>query len=89
MTSPQTRIDAACAGTEPRTRERNKALAGIKWRLRYGLLYAGLHGFKCVLVSADDQRCQIFDGRDNQDLKARFYDMDAGCKFEVELCDAV
>lgn len=82
-------IQSACASTEP-TKARRTALAGIKWRLRYGLLYAGLDPFEIVhpyrLVSADDPRCVIFDGRDNEELKTKWYGIHLGCKFEVELC---
>ena len=61
------------------------ALKQIKWRLKYGLLYAGLDGVRCVLVADDDPRCQVFDGRDNEQMKARFYGALLNCKFEVEV----
>jgi len=84
------RIGHILNSTKPNTRQRRKLLSQIKWRLRYGLLYAGLSERMlegCILVSVDDPRCQIFDGRDNEDAKAKFYGALLNCKFEVELCE--
>lgn len=77
-------IKSACGSTQPFTKQRNKALASVKWRLRCGLLYAGLDGLEVVLVEQDN--AQVFDGRDNEAMKKRFYEAASGYKFEVELC---
>jgi hypothetical protein len=57
---------------------------GQTWRLKYGLLYAGLRGVmaKPVLVSGDE--AEVFDSRDNPEMKARYYGALLNCKFEVE-----
>lgn len=83
MNTLNERIEAACRETQPKTRARNTALAGVKWRLRAGLLYAGLRGLTAHLVSESD--ALVFDGRDNETQKARYFSAVLGCKFEVEL----
>ena len=55
-----------------------------KWRLRFGLLVAGLDGLNCVLVDEDDPRVQIFDHRDNPELKQKFWSIILGCPLEIE-----
>lgn len=54
------------------------------WRLRYGLLVAGLDGLDCVLVAEDDSRAQVFDERDNPELKRKFWSIVLGVPLEVE-----
>ena len=61
----------------------NKAV-GKTWRLKSGLLYAGLSGHRAALVGPDD--AAIFDSRDNPEIKARFFGALLNCKFEVESC---
>jgi len=55
---------------------------GKIWRLKSGLLYAGLNGVLAALVGPDD--AQVFDSRDNPAIKARFYGALLNCKFDVE-----
>lgn len=57
---------------------------GQTWRLKSGLLYAGLNGIKAALVGPDD--AEVFDSRDNSEIKAKFYGLLLNCKFEVEPC---
>lgn len=58
----------------------------VKWRLRSGLLCAGLdRQLHCVLLAPDDPQVQIFDERDNEQAKAKFYGALLGCKFEIEI----
>lgn len=84
MKTIQSEINRACDSTKPFSKARSKALADVKWRLRCGLLYAGLNeSLDVVLVERG--AAQIFDGRDDQDLKQRFYRAASGYKFEVEL----
>lgn len=81
----QTAIQTACQSTLPFTKERNKALSKVKWRLRSGLLYAGLgSNHECILT--DSGHAIVFDGRDNEELKLKFWQAATGYKFEVELC---
>lgn len=81
----ETLIEVACSNTSEHSNERNKALARIKWRLRSGLLYAGLdRAQRCVLVGPDD--ALVFDGRDNEHAKAKYFSAVMGRQFEVELC---
>lgn len=62
-----------------------KTNKNTKWRLRFGLLYGGLDGLKCVLTTCD--RAQVFDDRDNPETKIPFWNAMLGCRFEVEICD--
>lgn len=59
---------------------------GQTWKLKSGLLYAGLNGLMSALVGPDD--ALIFDARDNPEIKKRFYSAILNCKFEVELCES-
>jgi hypothetical protein len=59
---------------------------GKTWRLKSGLLYAGLNGLLAAFVGPD--AAEIFDSRDNPEIKARFYGALLNCKFEVELCES-
>jgi peptidase E len=78
-------IAVACSNTPAFTKQRSKELSRIKWRLRYGLLYAGLDAqLNCILTDADN--AQIFDARDNEQMKRAFYGAALNCKFDVELC---
>lgn len=84
----EARLDVAVAGVPQDNKALLKALSAVKWRLRCGPLYAGcnpgLFG-EIVLVSADDPRCKIFDGRDNPKLKAGFYSAASGYQYQFEV----
>lgn len=69
---------------EGEDRVKNKHV-GQTWKLKSGLLYAGLRGVLASLVGPDD--AQVFDSRDDPETKARFYGILLACKFEVELCE--
>jgi len=86
MKTIQSEIRQACERTEPFTKERNKALAKIKWRLRCGLLYAGL-GRQAACILTDEAHALVFDGRDNEQTKLAYWQAVTGYKFEVELCE--
>jgi hypothetical protein len=79
------RIEAACAATKPRTRARNNALAKIRWRLEsFEGLCAGLDDkLGCALVLPGN--AQVFDGRDNEDLKKKFYETVLGVELALVL----
>jgi hypothetical protein len=80
----QEAIKSACEGTEPRTQARSKALASIKWRLRSPAgLYAGIDGYRTVLTDA--QSALVFDGRDNEEMKAQNIGHLLGVPLAVEL----
>lgn len=54
-------------------KQRWRAMRGIKWVLVSPAgQYAALDGLRCVLTS-DFNRAVVFDGRDNEQYKARFY----------------
>ena len=57
---------------------------GKTWKLKSGLLYAGLRGPAATPVLVADDNAEIFDSRDNPEMKARYYGAVLGCKFEVE-----
>ncbi len=57
-------------------------VVGQTWRLKYGLLYGGLKGLECVLVA--DSEAQVFDSRDNRELKQKFWSAICGVPFTVE-----
>jgi hypothetical protein len=64
-----------------------KAPESTQWRLRSGLLYAGLNDrCQCILTTAD--QAVVFDGRDNEQAKAAFYGQMLHTQFEIELCPA-
>jgi hypothetical protein len=84
MTTLSQSIAAAIAGTEPQSKARRKALSLVKWRLRSGLLYAGTdRALQAVLVGPDE--AIVFDGRDNEQVKADFWKATTGRTFKVEL----
>jgi hypothetical protein len=59
---------------------------GQTWRIKCGLLYAGINARKqAALVAPDD--ALVFDARDNRQIKLGFYSAMLGVKCEVEeLC---
>ncbi len=66
------KVAEACATTEPLTKARNKALASVRWVLACENGFAALSGLQIIIV-ADISAAQVFDGRDNEEMKARFY----------------
>ena len=81
------KIADACSATKPKSRQRMKALAKIKWRLEsFEGLCAGLDDkFGCALVLP--YHAQIFDGRDNEELKKKFYETVLGVELAIVLLD--
>lgn len=88
------RIASACDNTKPNTRSRSNELAKIKWRLEsIDGLCAGLDNkLGCALVLPHN--AQVFDGRDNEQLKKNFYETALGVELalvlvnQTENCDA-
>lgn len=75
MTPLQQRIAEACASTPPRTKARRQALASVQWVLGCASGYAALAADpvgRCVIVD-DIADAQVFDGRDNEEMKVRFF----------------
>lgn len=73
----QEKIAEACATTAPGTKARKHALASVRWVLASCTGYAALVDdpvviARCVIVD-DIADAQVFDGRDNEEVKARFY----------------
>lgn len=56
---------------------------GQKWRLKFGKLYAGLTP-QAEIVLTTPEKAQVFDSRDDQQFKSKFYALVTGLKFEVE-----
>jgi hypothetical protein len=81
------RIDDACASTPSGTRARMKALSKIKWRLEsFEGLCGGLDDkFGVALVSPHN--AQVFDGRDNEQMKKRYYEAALGVELAIVLLD--
>lgn len=79
---------SALIEANPDRKARWKAMRTIKWRMYCPQLnlWAGLDGIDIVpCASPDDPRVQVFDGRDNEDLKLQFYTAITGIQWEVEL----
>ena len=67
------KITEAIDATEPKTKARNKALSAVRWVLICASGYAALSpDARCIIVP-DIANAQVFDGRDNEEMKARFY----------------
>lgn len=66
-------IERACQNTEPLTAARNKALAGVRWRLRgTNGEFVGLNSqVRCAFVPQSE--ALIFDGRDSEEMKLATY----------------
>lgn len=78
MNSITQKITEACAATQPRTPARNKALKSVRWVLLCASGYAALtHDVRCIVVE-DIASAQVFDGRDNETLKARYWSVQLG-----------
>lgn len=84
-TELELRILAATVGTAPLSKERNAALKKVKWKLREASgLYAALD--KVNIVLTDEKNAMVFDGRDNEQIKVKFYNAATGGNFKVEIC---
>lgn len=69
----QQRIAEAIASTPDRSKARNKALAAVRWVLVCATGYAALSDdLRCIVVP-DISDALVFDGRDNESMKARYY----------------
>lgn len=63
---------------------RTQKIVGAAWRLKSGLLYAGLgKNYSAALVGPDD--ATVFDDRDNPEIKAGFYQALFNRPFEKEM----
>lgn len=82
-----TAIQGACDATPAFTRARRKALAAVKWRLRSpDGQYAGLDPrefYRCTLTDAE--HASVFDGRDNEVMKCRYFSAVLKVPLTVEL----
>lgn len=81
-------IDAAIAGTAPRTSARNRALASIKWTLITPNGTIGMRGTDTVLVDKNSPEASVFDGRDNEVRRVAFFTALLKLPVEVALCGA-
>lgn len=85
-TSPlKEKLNIAVADTQPQTKARNKALASVRWVLFCAAGYAALTpDARCIFVE-EISGAQVFDGRDNEELKARFWGVQLSTKLETML----
>lgn len=66
-------------------KERTKALKSVRWVLATAVdEFACLKGLDCALTDRIES-AQIFDGRDNEALKARFWESQLGKKLVAVL----
>ncbi|WP_395745122.1 hypothetical protein [Prosthecobacter sp.] len=79
------RIAAACATTKPNTKARRQELAKIRWRLESidGLCAGFDDKFGSALVLRGN--AQVFDGRDNEEMKKRFFETALGVELALVL----
>jgi hypothetical protein len=80
------RIKAACDSTPPNTREREKALKRIRWVLRdQNGNYAAVDPMTSIIAVDSVKDAIVFDGRDNEEVKRKFYNSVTGMTYAVEL----
>jgi hypothetical protein len=78
------RIASALATTTPQTPARNKALTSVKWVLREACgLFVGMDGLSTALVPLES--ATVFDGRDNEAMKLKYFTATTGGKFTIEM----
>ncbi len=88
MNAIRLRIERAIKATAPRTKARNKALAAVRWVLITASGYAALStDARCVVVP-DIADAQVFDGRDNEETKAKFWTVQIGAPCIPQLLPA-
>jgi hypothetical protein len=82
------RIKAACDSTPPKTKARNKALSEVRWVMKVANssvdVYCCLKNGRCDLT-ADINEASVFDGRDNEEMKLRFWSASVGEPLELVL----
>lgn len=79
---------SATIAANPDRKARWKAMKSIQWRMYCPQLnlWAGLDGIDIVpCASPDDPRVQVFDGRDNEEIKLPFYKLITGIEWQVEI----
>jgi hypothetical protein len=81
------RIDLACRSTNAATRERDRELAKVRWRLESDDgRCAGLDSFLCCAL-VKPEAALIFDGRDNELSKKKCYESALGIDLFIVLLD--
>ena len=58
----------------------------VQWRLKSGLLYAGINPDNGQAVLTSEAGAEVFDRRDNPEIKKAFYGALLKSRMEVELC---
>lgn len=84
----QRTLARATAGTRPFTKERNRALARVRWVLATDdgrFVEVDGRGFARLADSAAE--AAVYDGQDNEELKARFFEALLGERLTVVLLD--
>lgn len=85
MSTLSTTIQNAVRTTAP-GRARTAALKAIRWVLRSGSMYVGPvkpNGTVPLVESRDE--AQVYDGRDNEEMKRAFFGVHFGAPFYTEL----
>ncbi len=84
----QRTISRAARGTVPFTRGRSRALAKIRWVLATDDgRFVRVDNCGCASLVREAARAAVYDGRDNEELKARFFRALFGVPFTVVLLD--
>ena len=73
MTDLEKAIAQAVADGEPQSKERTNALKCVLWVMRAGPKYIVSDLSWETQLTNDIRNATIFDGRENQELKARFF----------------
>lgn len=81
-------IARAAKGTKPFTKGRNRALATVRWILatKDGRFVAVNEQAQAELVR-EPAKATIYDGRDNEQLKASFFEAIFGVPLQVVILD--
>jgi len=82
----QCAIDRAAKGTEPFTRGRSRALASVRWVLATeDGRFVAVNGSARASLVRDPAEAMVYDGRDNEELKAPFFEAILGVPLTVVL----
>jgi hypothetical protein len=84
----QRTLDRATAGTRPFTRARKRALAGVRWVLATNdSRFVAVDECGRARLTDRPAGAAVYDGRDNEELKVRFFTAILGERLTVVLLD--
>lgn len=85
----QRTLARATAGTRPFTRARNRALARVRWVLATNDgRFVAVDGRGLARLADRQAEAAVYDGQDNEELKARFFEALLGERLTVVLLDS-